>query len=406
MEGPYLRELNNKKSGMRFQNRRVEAEYQLYANARQTPALRVQLLLAALLVCLVSILDFTLLDPAFSAHSMPLRLGFMLGSILLMLLLTYARNGGRYLQLAGVGVGLAIGLTSLVIASMAAQYEMQRVYAGYQIVIVLVYFFLGLRVPVAIATGTVLFAAFVATAVLNDADTVTTAYNVVYLVFLNVIGALGCYQLSKARRTVFLEERVLSYRANHDALTQLPNRRAFDEILQTNWDSAREMRKPLSVLLMDIDQFKNYNDLYGHQAGDHTISEVGRILEQSLQRPQDFAGRYGGEEFVVLLFDASREYTLELAERIRSQVMSKNIEHRGSSVARCVTISIGLAHIEPHVSNRSMQGFLQMADEALYAAKEQGRNCVVDADLSVNSTTTGVFRVAEIADIEKAAQEA
>jgi diguanylate cyclase (GGDEF)-like protein len=396
MEGPYIQELNEKSSGLTFKNRRLEAEYQNYAALLNNGALRLQLLLGAVFICLMMLLDSIFLPWEFTRTALMLRLGVMLPPILLMITLTYSKSGGRYLQLAGIVVGLSIGLTSLFIGVLAARYEVPRVFAGYQIIIVFVYFFLGLRVQAAVGTGLALCAAFVIAAVMNNADPIPVTYNALYLLFLNVIGALGCYQLSKARRTVFLEERILSYRANHDALTQLPNRRAFDEFLIATWDNAKAMRKPISILMMDIDHFKSYNDLYGHQAGDHAISEVAKILEKNLQRPQDFAGRYGGEEFVVLLFDATREYALELAERIREQVLAKNIEHRGSGTGKCVSISIGLSHIDPSVSTRSMKGFVQMADEALYAAKEEGRNCVVDADLSVRSTTTGVFKVAEI----------
>lgn len=403
MEGPYVRELKNNQPGLQFRNRRLESEFQLYAAAHNSTALRIQLLLGALLVCAISILDFTLLDPEFSMRAVPLRLGIMLSAILVMLTLTYVRGGGRYLEIAGVAVGLSVGLTSLVIASMAAQYQLPRVFAGYQIVIVFVYFFLGLRVAVAISTGTALFVAFIVAAMINGANPIATTYNALYLVFLNVIGALGCYQLSKARRTVFLEERILSYRANHDALTELPNRRAFDAILQSNWDNSRELCKPIAVMMIDIDHFKNYNDIYGHQAGDRAISAVAGILKDNMKRPQDFAGRYGGEEFVVLLFDATHEYTLELAERIRTQLHARNIPHKGSGAPGRVTVSIGLAHIEPHRSMRSVKGLVQMADEALYAAKAQGRNCVVDSNRALGSTTTGIFRVAQIDELEQAA---
>ena len=400
MEGPYLRELKRPGTGLRFRNRRVESEYQAFAAGRHSGDLRVQLLLGGLLICAICLLDFLLLDREFAVTSVLLRIGIMLPPILLMIALTYRPGARRYLQPAGVLVALAVGLTSLGIGVLGNRYHLPQVFGGYQIVIVFVYFFLGLRVPLAIATASLLFVAFVVAMIIGNAAFETIAYNGLYLLFLNVIGALGCYQLSKARRTVFLEERILSYRANHDALTQLPNRRAFDELLTTAWDNASEMGKPLALLMMDIDHFKSYNDLYGHQAGDHAIAAVAAIPETNRQRPPDVAGRYGGAELVVLLFDSTREYALELAEHLREQVLAKNIEHRGSSVARFVSISIGLAYVDPSRSARSMKGFVQMADEALYAAKENGRNCIVDADVSVHTTTTGIFRVVKLDDDE------
>ncbi|MDZ7643578.1 MAG: GGDEF domain-containing protein [Woeseiaceae bacterium] len=398
MERPYQAELETQRYALKFRNRRLEAEFQSYAAGHNGAALRIQLLLAALLVCIVTLFDHVLLEPAFAARASLLRLGIMIPPILLMLMLTCVRGGRPWLQAAGVLVGLAVGLTSLYIATLAVQYGTPRVFAGYQIITVFVYFFLGLRVQVAVATAVILFLAYLATAVMYNAPVVATAYNALYLLFLNVVGALGAYQLSRARRTVFLEERILNYRANHDALTRLPNRRAFDALLASAWDSAQSLGKPLAILMLDIDHFKAYNDLYGHQAGDRAIAAVAGILNDNLQRPQDFAGRYGGEEFVLLLFDASREFTIELAERIRRQVLERNIEHSHSSAADCVSVSIGLAWLAPDAGSRSRQGFVQMADEALYAAKAAGRNRVVDAAQSDRSTTTGIFRVMALDD--------
>jgi diguanylate cyclase (GGDEF)-like protein len=396
LEGPYLKELKADRTGLAFGNRRLESEYRLFSAARDRENLRLQLSIGTLLICLLMIMDYYWLDPEFASIAIALRLGVMLPPIVAMYWLTWTRNFKYLMQPTGVIVGLAVGLTSLVIGVFAARYGQPKIFAGYQVIIVFVYFFLGLRVPVACSTSFVLFSAFVVAASLNAANPVAAIYNGVFLLFLNVICATGAYQMERARRQLFLEERILSYRANFDSLTDLPNRRAFDEYLATSWDSALEKHCSLSVLMIDVDQFKSYNDLYGHQAGDHAIREVARILESSLQRPQDFAGRYGGEEFVVLLFDAQKEYVLQLAEQIRERVLGKNIEHARSSAARCVSVSIGLAHVRPHASKRSTTGLVQMADEALYAAKESGRNCVVDADLSVSSTSTGVFKVVQL----------
>ena len=403
MEGPYVRELQQRGLRLKFSNRRLESEFRNYQARKQSANLRVQLLLGGLMVCFVSLLDFLWLERAFSSTANILRIGVMLPPIVLAILCTYRPAGRRFLQPLGVVAGLVVGLGSLYIAGVGAEYGVPHVLAGYQIVTVFVYFFLGLRVGVAVGTAVTLFAAYVIAAILGGVDAMTTGYNTFYLLFLNIICAVGSYQLSMAQRTVFLEERVLSYRANHDALTQLPNRRAFDELLGSVWDNSQANDRPVALLMMDIDHFKSYNDLYGHQAGDHAISAVASILDASLQRPQDCAARYGGEEFVVLLFDSTKEYALQLAERIREEVMKKDIDHRGSSVARCVTISVGVAYIEPARSNRSMKGFVQMADEALYAAKEQGRNRIMDADLATQSTETGHFKAMKLDDPKVAA---
>lgn len=396
MEGPYLQELKNRRAGLKFTNARVETEYQVHEAGRHGADLRLQLFLATLMIGTVCVLDYLFFDPEYSRLAITLRLGVMLPPIVVMFAMSQLINARKHLQAAGVVTGLAVGLTSLAIGVVAARQGVPQVYHGYEIVTVFVYFFLGLRVANATMTGMILFLSFMLVAVVNNADLVTATFQCVFLLFLNIMGAVGNYQLSKSRRSLFLEERVLNYRANHDALTRLPNRRAFDTLLASAWDNSRAQLKPVCLLMMDIDHFKNYNDLYGHQAGDKAIREVGAILGKSLQRPQDFAGRYGGEEFVILLFDTTKEYAIQLADRIREQLLRKNIEHRGSSVAPCVSISIGLAHLDPNQSRRSMKGFLQMADEALYAAKELGRNCVVDADRTSHVTSTGMFHVSRL----------
>lgn len=398
MEQPYVQELNNPRFGLAFRNRRVEREFRAYSILKNGPSLRLQLIIGAVFICLLNILDFYFLPTEFTSKVSWLRFGVMLPPILVMLALTYSRNGSKYLQPAGIVVGLTIGLTSLLIGSISARYNVPRLFAGYQIIIVFVYFFLGLRVPVAIATGMFLLLAFVTAAIMNGAPVLSTVYNLAYLGFLNIIGAMGCYHLSKARRTVFLEERILSYRANHDALTGLPNRRAFDEALSTAWENARAEKKPVTVLMLDIDHFKKYNDRYGHQAGDSAIATVAEILQGNLNRPQDFAARYGGEEFVVLLYDATPEYGHLLAENIRNTVLERNIEHLDSTTAEHLTVSIGLVSLDPTQHNRSVEGCLQMADEALYAAKQAGRNRVVDASSTADTSKTGMFEIATLDD--------
>jgi len=393
MEGPYLKELEGRGAGLKFRNRRLETEYHSAAASNDRINLRIQMLIAITLLGILIFLDHRFMSAEFSSRANILRTGIMLPPILAMLLLTWSQRLQYLLQPVAVLIGLAVGLTAMSIGSIAAQLEQPRTIDGFVVIIVFIYFLLGMRVPVAIATAGTLVAAFCIVAMQTAGIHVQMIYDMVFLVFLNIICALGAFQMERNRRTMFLEERVLNYRANHDALTQLPNRRAFDDVLSAAWNSATSGRCALSMLMIDIDNFKDYNDKYGHQAGDDTIREVGTILRDSLQRPQDFAGRYGGEEFVVLLFDSQKDYALRLAEIICRKVQGQSIEHAESDAAPNVTVSIGLAHLLPHECKHSKQGFVQMADEALYAAKQRGRNRVVDADTAVASTQTGLFRV-------------
>ena len=161
-----------------------------------------------------------------------------------------------------------------------------------------------------------------------------------------------------------------------DQLSNIPNRRYFVERLETDWGSSIRKYQPLSILILDIDLFKKYNDTYGHQQGDNAIREAARILTGSLHRPGDFAARYGGEEFVVLLPDTDQAGAMQIAERIRTSIENMEIpKHESINEATKITVSIGVNTIVPRV-NDSMDLFLSRADNALYTSKENGRNQV------------------------------
>ncbi len=163
--------------------------------------------------------------------------------------------------------------------------------------------------------------------------------------------------------------------AGIDELTQLPNRRQLLQYLDRMWRQMIRQGQPLSLLMCDVDFFKPFNDLYGHQAGDICLRQVAEGIANAVQRPIDLASRYGGEEFVVVLPNTDRKGALKVAEAIRSQIADLRIPHGASLIADYVTISIGLATTVPHRGAIPMN-LLQLADEALFEAKRQGRNRV------------------------------
>jgi len=128
--------------------------------------------------------------------------------------------------------------------------------------------------------------------------------------------------------------------------------------------------------LIDIDHFKPFNDYYGHQAGDDALKEVAQVINLSAQRPLDFAARFGGEEFSLVLYGPAKDYGRELPDQLREAVRDLKIVHEESSTDHYLTVSIGVAMVHPG-ARRSIAGAIQMADEALYEAKEAGRNKVV-----------------------------
>lgn len=161
-----------------------------------------------------------------------------------------------------------------------------------------------------------------------------------------------------------------------DELTQLANRREFDRRLNLEWSRARREARPVALALVDVDFFKNYNDHYGHPAGDDCLQRVAAALRSVPRRPADLVARFGGEEFVVLLPGANAEDAAAIAEKLRHAVLDLQIPHAASRVAPGVTASFGVASMLPAVHEQPAE-LIAAADAALYRAKEQGRNRVV-----------------------------
>ena len=160
-----------------------------------------------------------------------------------------------------------------------------------------------------------------------------------------------------------------------DGLTEIPNRRQFDTVLDKEWRRAQRTQTPLSLILLDIDYFKHFNDRYGHTAGDECLRKVARTLARSVKRASDFVARYGGEEFAVILPGATIDQAVEVAEKIRENVESLHLCHAGSQVSDYVTLSLGVATLIPNPET-SPQNLIETADKALYRAKANGRNQV------------------------------
>lgn len=175
-----------------------------------------------------------------------------------------------------------------------------------------------------------------------------------------------------------LQERteVLDYLSKNDALTGIPNRRFFQERLEQEFLRAKRQNESLTLLILDIDFFKNYNDHYGHQQGDICIRSVAQCINSRLERPGDFVARYGGEEFVILLPNTEEEGAFFIAEQIRTEIYALRLSHETSSICNYVTVSIGgRVFRENNYSDSS--ALLKSADELLYLAKSKNRNCVI-----------------------------
>lgn len=174
--------------------------------------------------------------------------------------------------------------------------------------------------------------------------------------------------------------------ATEDALTGVANRRSFEQYLNDSLVRAEEQGLSLSLIMIDIDHFKRYNDRHGHQAGDRCLQAVARAMSATLRRPVDVVARLGGEEFAVVMPDADFPAALAAAERVRQAVLDLSLSHPASSTCQVVSISLGVATLQPepwpgvnHIDQQAKR-LLQLADQALYRAKEGGRNRVCGMD--------------------------
>jgi len=174
---------------------------------------------------------------------------------------------------------------------------------------------------------------------------------------------------------VVRQRRLLEHLAHMDGLTELANRRRFDETYASEWQRATRHSHTMSVALMDIDCFKQYNDHYGHPAGDRALRAVARVAQSAMRRPCDFAARYGGEELVILMPETDAAQAMYVAEGIREAVSQLLIPHEHSIASPVLTVSIGGATL-PVGENESAADLFEAADTALYRAKEAGRNRV------------------------------
>ena len=165
----------------------------------------------------------------------------------------------------------------------------------------------------------------------------------------------------------------LEFLATIDSLTQIPNRYSFVQYLDREWIRSTREQAPISLLICDVDNFKGYNDVYGHQAGDNCLKMVAQTLKNAIQRPGDLVARYGGDEFTVILPNTNLFGAIKIAEKMLIDVATLQIPHINSDNSQVVTLSIGVASQTP-VYGQSVEASIEQADQALYQAKTEGKN--------------------------------
>ncbi|WP_109127440.1 sensor domain-containing diguanylate cyclase [Dyella sp. C11] len=190
------------------------------------------------------------------------------------------------------------------------------------------------------------------------------------------------FDISERKRTeqrLIELQRELEALSFKDGLTGIANRRRFDSVFEEDWEQARRSGRPLSLLMLDIDYFKQYNDTYGHVQGDYCLKLVARVLEKTIRRSQDFLARFGGEEFVLVLPDTDAGEASQMAARCHALIEQEWIPHERSMARKSLTMSIGAGTVVPMHGDERLS-FLELVDRRLYQAKQRGRNTTVSSE--------------------------
>jgi len=393
LAGPDLDDTARSIAAFRF-TLSAEAEYREAWLKRNLPRARISTAIYLALIFIVTAVNSfgvaAPLPPDALESIFVLRIAVACPALLLVLGATFWRPLRRHYQLVAASAVTVVGVSVMTISALAASAGFPQFQMGDVLVVVYACLFLGLMQRGVVAVAAILVGAFVAIGMYHGVPPADLAFAAAVIFATALMAVLSAGRMQSLVRANFVETRLLNERAERDGLTGLYNRRKFDTATQALWDQARRDGRSLQVVFVDIDCFKPYNDLYGHQAGDDCIRAVSRIVAHAARRPFDFCARYGGDEFVLVLYGPLTDDPAAIPEQIRSEVLKLRTEHKGSSVAERITVSIGSSSSSPD-SGRSLAGLIQRADEALYEAKRLGRDQVVHKDPS--TSRTGAFKV-------------
>jgi diguanylate cyclase (GGDEF)-like protein len=371
-------------------NPELEAEFRCAHFDENLLHTRVNFCLAVVITIAFSAMESIVLGPELNRIPSMIHLLVIIPILLIGLASSFSARRHRIYPPLAVVASTLLGLGVGAIQIIATRGGVSILFPCLMLTIIFIYFMGGLIFYHAVAANAIVMFVYLAAGTALQLPGREFAYDAMAMIAANLFGASVVYMHEKTSRMRFLEACLLREMVARDGLTGIQNRRMFDQHIQRVWQQAVREEERVAVLLADIDCFKDYNDRYGHQAGDECLRAVAVSLSQCARRPLDFVARYGGEEFAVVLYEASREYVAEVLTRIQRSIAELNIPHEASRVASRLTVSIGAAFILP-TSTRTHDGLIQLADEALYSAKEQGRNRVVVMEAEYHTLRTGRF---------------
>ena len=348
----------------------VEEQFRQHFAGINHAKVRVLLVLAAFGVIVITGLG--LAEQGVSAVTATFELAVTMPLLMATLIASYQPGRYQIYQHLQAASALCIGLIVTSLALRAGLHGTPYYFGAEVAWIFTVWLILGLRFWHAALVSCAISAAYIWGLVHWGFGSQETAFEVVLLVGANGIGALACFKFEDVSRDSFLESRRLNDLADRDGLTGLYNRRYFFELAVREFNMSARYQHKLTIILFDVDGFKQANDTFGHDLGDRILAQIAQVAAAQI-RDVDILARYGGDEFIILLPQTDTKQAFLVAERIRENVSTISME-TGNNVPLSVTLSMGVAELQTSPQDKSIEEVIRHADQALYKAKKNGRN--------------------------------
>ncbi len=388
-DSAYTQQLSGGFALLRFEQP-LEREFRAYYSARNLPLVRIALTLGLVFVGGMSLLDWWLHPGEFAARAAVVRLGLMAPMVAVSLLATYPGRLARFADKLFPCTGAAISGGSVALLWLGLEYAVTPDYSGVVVITLFLYLMLGLRLSPTLWLTLPLLGGFLWVEGILAQPTANFAYASLSLSFINLVAASTSYRLEHSARTSFLEREIVNILAGNDALTGIPSRKRFNTHLQSVRRQANRESRGLAVALVELDHPEAFRNRYGQQAADVCLRRVAHAIMRSARRPLDFAARFSGETFAVVLYDPEQRCVTNTIAHVRDNVAMLDIPHESSPTSERVTVSIGLA-MSPPGSRHRTRLLLEAADQALQEAKSRGRDGLVVKDVSSAATEGRVF---------------
>lgn len=369
----YTRQLSSGFPALRFA-RPLEAEFRVQYATRGLGFLHTSLTVGLLLIGVSCLIDWRLLEASVSVQNALIRLAFMAPPLLLALLCIRTGLLRRHLHGLLLATAAALSAGSIVLTVLGVVHGVRPSVLDGAVLTLFVYLLLGLRFYTAVVFA-VPIAAALGVAVLIGADAAQGAADIAFLVAVHAVAAITSYRMEHSARTSYLEREIVNLLAGSDTSTGISNRRVFATHLQSIRRQATRDKRGLALLLIEIEQFAEFEAQYGRPDTETMLRRVAHTIMRGARRPLDCAARLGGPQFIVVLYDPEREYLDKLTAELREGVALLDVAHRAAPNG-LLGISIGAA-VSPPDSYHDSDALLRLADQALQAAKTGSRDGIV-----------------------------